>query len=99
MTVKELLLGVAASALFAGAALAGQPMPLSEAQMDRVTAGQSLTLNFPNIYAANLGATTTPDTVTVGTLSISFPSGVSGLASLGVTITFPGLPSDLTSTF
>jgi hypothetical protein len=35
----KLLVGLAAMPFLAGIAMAGQPMPLSEAQMDKVTAG------------------------------------------------------------
>src|SRR5690349_15006549 len=37
--MKKLLVGLAAMPFLACVAMAGQPMPLSEAQMDRVTAG------------------------------------------------------------
>jgi len=103
MRVKVLFGGLTVLPFLTGLAMAGQPVALSDAQMDRATAGQAqpLTLSFP-ITAANLGGTGV-ETVVTGTLTISFPSGLSGLGSLGTTIAFPGfapgLPLTLTSTF
>jgi hypothetical protein len=37
--MKKLVVGLAAVPFLAGIAMAGQPVPLSDAQMDRVTAG------------------------------------------------------------
>ena len=39
--MKKLLIGLAAVPFLAGVAMAGQPPPLSDAQMDKVTAGFS----------------------------------------------------------
>jgi hypothetical protein len=57
MKMKQLLSGFAVLPLMAGIAMASEPAPLSDAQMDRVTAGltipylvtaaQTITLNFP----------------------------------------------------
>jgi hypothetical protein len=55
--MKRLLIGLATAPFLAGVAMAGQPMPLSDVQMDKVTAGyeantfagtiQYLELSFP----------------------------------------------------
>jgi hypothetical protein len=39
LSMKKLLVGLAAVPFLAGIAMAGQPTPLSDAQMDKVTAG------------------------------------------------------------
>jgi hypothetical protein len=44
--MKKLLIGLAAMPFLAGIAMAGQPKLLSDAQMDKVTAGQSLEIEF-----------------------------------------------------
>ena len=47
--MKKLLIGFAALPFLAGAALGGQPAPLSDVQMDQVTAG--VVLNASNIFS------------------------------------------------
>jgi hypothetical protein len=46
--MKKLLVGLAALPFLAGVAMAGQPAPLSDAQMDQVTAGLTASFVFPN---------------------------------------------------
>src|SRR5947199_9045012 len=57
--MKKLLIGFAALPFIAGVAMAGQPMPLSEAQMDKVTAGGGPSLeievtSFPGFPASTV---------------------------------------------
>jgi hypothetical protein len=61
--MKKLLVGLAAVPFLAGAAMAGQPMPLSDAQMDKVTAG----------YEANVFAGVVNLAETNQYLELSFP--------------------------
>ena len=44
--MKKLLVGLAALPFLAGVAMAGQPVPLSDAQMDKVTAGLEVFFTF-----------------------------------------------------
>jgi hypothetical protein len=44
--MKKLLVGLAALPFLAGVAMAGQPVPLSDAQMDKVTAGLNVLFTF-----------------------------------------------------
>ena len=44
--MKKLLVGLAALPFLAGVAMAGQPVPLSDAQMDKVTAGLVVLFTF-----------------------------------------------------
>jgi hypothetical protein len=44
--MKKLLVGLAALPFLAGVAMAGQPVPLSDAQMDKVTAGLDVLFTF-----------------------------------------------------
>lgn len=44
--MKQLLVGLAALPFLAGVAMAGQPMPLNDTQMDKVTAG----LEFEHVF-------------------------------------------------
>jgi hypothetical protein len=44
--MKKLLVGLAALPFLAGVAMAGQPVPLSDAQMDKVTAGLEVLFTF-----------------------------------------------------
>jgi hypothetical protein len=46
--MKKLLIGLATLPFLAGVAMAGQPMSLNDAQMDKVTAGQALVLLPPS---------------------------------------------------
>jgi hypothetical protein len=55
--MKKLLIGFAALPFIAGVAMAGQSMPLSEAQMDKVTAGGGPSLEI-EIVAPSPGAGT-----------------------------------------
>jgi hypothetical protein len=54
--MKKLLVGLAAVPFLVGIAMAGQPMPLSDAQMDKVTAGQSLEIET-GVTEINFGPT------------------------------------------
>jgi hypothetical protein len=49
--MKKLLFGLAVLPFLAGVSLAGQPLPLTDQQMDKVTAG----FDFSEIDHANLG--------------------------------------------
>ena len=51
--MKKLLLGLAVLPFLAGVSLAGQPQPLSDQQMDKVSAG----FDFAEIDINNAGAT------------------------------------------
>jgi len=60
--MKKLLVGLAAVPFLAGIAIAGQPMPLSEVQMEKVTAGGGPSLeieitSFPGPVEINHGPT------------------------------------------
>ena len=60
--MKKLFIGFAALPFIAGVAMADQPMPLSEAQMDKVTAGGGPSLeieitSFPGLVEINFGPT------------------------------------------
>ena len=55
--MKKLVLGLASLPLLAGVAMAGQPASLTDAQMDKVTAGLIITL------LPSLGFTTGPTPV------------------------------------
>jgi len=44
--MKKLLLGLAALPFVAGVAMAGEPAPLSDSQMDQVTAGDVVVFTF-----------------------------------------------------
>jgi hypothetical protein len=56
--MKKLLVGFAALPFLASAAMAGKPMPLSNAQMDQVTAG--LSDNFAIVHFINDGFVIVP---------------------------------------
>jgi len=47
--MKKLLVGLAAMPFLAGVAMAGQPMALNDAQMDRVTAGGGIEFETANV--------------------------------------------------
>jgi hypothetical protein len=55
--MKKLLLGLATLPFLAGVAMAGQPAPLSDLQMDQVTAGDVVRFNFVGANNFNLGGT------------------------------------------
>jgi hypothetical protein len=101
MRMTELLGGLAALPLVAGVAMADQPAPLDDAQMDRVTAG--LLVSYTPIIAnlcTGMPATCSPVS---GSLTLSYPvsDAGTGLASLNITITstIPGFPTNLASSF
>src|SRR5262249_31510816 len=48
LSMKKLLIGFAAVPFLAGIAMAGQPKPLTDAQMDKVTAGQLIEVEWGN---------------------------------------------------
>jgi hypothetical protein len=86
--MKRLLVGLAALPFLTTVALAGQPTQLSDAQMDRVTAGNfvvspqnpSFTVSLDNPYTVYEVTTSPPITVIpvvtccVPTVSVSAPS-------------------------
>jgi hypothetical protein len=81
--MKKLLAGCALLPLLAGMAMAGQPAPLNDQQMDQVTAGLAVWF----VPAAGIFVVTTPPSVIpgAGTLVANFPS-LDGVPS-------PGFPS------
>jgi len=103
MKIRRLLPGIALP-LSTGAAMAGQPAPLSDAQMDQVTAG--LVVSYPGAALTSGclagGVNCTSTTVTV-TATYPVSDGVTGLSSFGslksaplLLLTLP-LPPPLTS--
>jgi hypothetical protein len=82
MKMKQLLSGFAVLPLMAGIAMASEPAPLSDAQMDRVTAGltipylvtatQTIRLEFP-VSDGQTGLAAARGTVVVNS---PFPPGV-----------------------
>jgi hypothetical protein len=84
--MKRLLFGLAALPFLAGVSLAAQPVPLSDQQMDKVTAG----FDFVEINVQNLGTTL---------VAADFPPlggafcGLDGRCFIAVEGTaFPGVP-------
>jgi hypothetical protein len=75
MKMKQLLSGFAVLPLMAGIATASELAPLSDAQMDRVTAG----LTIPYVLSE---ATTNPQTIT---LNFPVSDGETGLHALRTT--------------
>jgi hypothetical protein len=83
--MKKLLVGLAALPFLAGIAMADQPMPLSDAQMDTVTAGLVAFFAFPN---GPIGITNGVVTATTAIVIASFPT-LDGAVSPGFpTVTF-----------
>jgi hypothetical protein len=70
--MKKLLVGLAVLPLLAGVASAGQPMPLSDAQMDKVTAG--FTYSFPTGPLNSLTITMPGDPNCTMCVFVDFPS-------------------------
>jgi len=85
MKMKHLLAGLAALPLLAGVALAGQPAPLSDTQMDGVTAGLVLpyTVGSLNNGVCGLGGVNCGSRAVTVTLSFPVSDGAVGLASFG----------------
>ena len=83
--MKKLLVGLAALPLLAGVAMAGQPVPLSDAQMDKVTAGLVVLFTFSgNGFTGVFG--NDGFTIPIGTAFL-----FTGLSSLDGEVP-PGLP-------
>ena len=84
--MSKLLAGFAALPLLAGVALAGQPTPLTNTQMDQVTAGLADTFVFPaaNVFTVVLynppPLLTTPHSITENFPSLdgAVPPGLTG---------------------
>jgi hypothetical protein len=82
--MRKLLFGLAALPFLAGVSLAAQPMPLSDGQMDVVTAG----FDFTEVDIQNLGTVwvnadkplfTCPISCYLNIAGTTFPSGVHSL--------------------
>lgn len=69
--MKKLLAGFAALPFLAGVAMAGQPAPLSDTQMDHVTAGLAVWFATNNSVVI---VTSVPLTAPAGTVVANFPS-------------------------
>jgi len=90
MKMKQLLAGLAALPLLAGVAMAGQPAPLADAQMDQVTAG--LILTYPGASLTNTcspGGVNCTSTTTTLTLNYKVSDGFTGLGSFGTLASAP----------
>ena len=94
--MKRLLLGLAVLPFLAGVSLAAQPVPLSDQQMDTVTAG----FDFTELKVLNLGtvrvAIDLPDLATCGVCFLdingtTFPGGTQSFQLRAVFGPFPGL--------
>ena len=87
--MKKLLAGCALLPLLAGMAMAGQSAPLSDTQMDQVTAGLAVWFATNNsiVIVENPTSATTPFAPPAGVVVANFPS----LDGVGPPMT--GLPS------
>lgn len=79
--MKKLLLGLAVMPFLAGVSLAAQPAPLSDKQMDKVTAGFDFTeLKIQNGGTVWVGINTAPTTILPGAylniVGTVYPAGV-----------------------
>lgn len=91
--MKSLLVGIAALPFLVGVAMAGQPAPLSDAQMDQVVAGLDVhwSFNAGGVFV-NAGYTNT-----TGTAATVCPSAACGTppGTNFVSSTFPSLDGAL----
>jgi len=73
--MKKLLIGLAGMPFLVGVAMAGQSMPLSEAQMDRVTAGTGTEFNIIGVGELTVGLTFEPGLSLPNTFQGGGPNG------------------------
>jgi hypothetical protein len=92
--MKKLLVGLAALPFLAGVAMAGQPVSLSDAQMDKVTAGLDVLFTFSGnaftaVFTSPPGGVT-PLPIAGAFLDTQFPS-LDGVVAPGFPVVIGGV--------